>query len=304
MKISFVGDTLLPSAPVKIDSTINRLLSTSKFVFANLETPIKIKQSDESPNRINRILGNFPISSKLADLKFLPDFNYVWGTSNNHIADFGSQGVEETFFNISSNNKHAYFKFDNVTDCLFNVQTSRKRILVYSVNFTNPKFGFIELNIYNNKFKKGPFGLQQVLKALEQIKIDEFDAIIGFVHLGRCGYSRLFYEDYDKILKIRSVIPKSIPHIVFGHHAHQAGEVIEDKKNNQLIISSLGNFIFKEKWGRFSDNYYFNWLVCVDIKEKIAVKVYPLHCSDSKIRMANKDELHNFPDYKSEYVFD
>lgn len=187
-------------------------------------------------------------------------FNF-FNLANNHLADQGQNGIEETRKNLSD----LGFKFSGCADGI--VDDCSAKI----VDIKGKKIAMIGLSMVGLKLD-----LANVLEIIDSLR-EETDYIIVNIHWG---------EEYDlQANKIQQTIAHQFidngVDAVIGHHPHvvQEVEVYKDKP----IFYSLGNFIFDQY---FSEETQKGLAAALFFsKEKISHKVYELSSSKSRLSL-------------------
>lgn len=233
-KLLFVGDMMFDRNIRKaatqqsndfVLASVDSLLNTHDFVIANLEGPITSNPS--------RSLGSVPGSANNFSFTFDPS----WATTlykhnirivnlgNNHILNFGVEGLEETL-DLLAKNHVAYFGYAGV-------ETQYPLSASYILEHQGQRFGFLNYN----QFAVGsePVALNEIKKLRSQV-----DWLIAYTH---------WDNEYQSLA---SNVTVALAHqfidlgadLVIGSHPHviQNHEVYKGKH----IYYSLGNFVFDQ----------------------------------------------------------
>ncbi|MHA1751264.1 MAG: CapA family protein [Candidatus Helarchaeota archaeon] len=213
-----VGDiTLNIKDPLKY---IKNIFKNSDFIFGNLETVI-------SNNKKSVVKKATTIRFPKNQIKYLKNAGFnILNIANNHILDFGMDGLLDTFNAL---------KDENINVLGVKIKNSDKRYIILEKN--NIKIGLkgciegyqneIFLNIWSEK-------LIQIIKNLK----NKVNVLIISVHWG---------AEYNTVprpvfIKRARYLINSGANIILGHHPHIIQHIEEYKKG--LIIYSLGNFWF------------------------------------------------------------
>lgn len=204
------------------------LLSEADIVLFNLETPLC-----QTGGPIPKCGSNFRIAPETAYGLKAAGFN-VAALANNHILDFGPEGIEETISTL----KRAKILYHGAG----NTPNEAKRPLECNINGVDVTF----LNYAEGEFSKltiegkgaAPLELVDNKAAIEKAK-EASDIVVVSVHAGN------EYQHFPSPW-IQSVYRQFISFgadVVIGHHPHipQGMEWYQ----NGLIVYSLGDFMFE-----------------------------------------------------------
>lgn len=208
-------------------------LQESDFSITNLEAPLTFSESKIKKTGPN-IKGN-PIAAKMLSSV---GFNLVT-MANNHILDYGKEGIEDT-------TKYCEQENLNCVGAGKNLEDARKP---YITTINNLKIGF--LNFAENEFcaaTENSYGANPVNPISNYYDIKKtktkVDILFVIVHGGREHYQLPTPQQRERY---RFYVDSGAD-IVVGHHTHcYSGYEIYNEKP---IFYSLGNFIFdyKEKY--------------------------------------------------------
>ncbi len=296
MKVFFAGDTIFPNTKRTVQSEVLETLADSSL-YLNLESVLLSKRPINSDaSLIAKLLGNYPVFSLSENSENFPVKNVFFFLSNNHIFDFGKKGILRTVQFLEEENK-AHQSVDLVDGVIVEVPVANQgRILIYNCNLVNPSKYGVNVNIYNHRYGSFPFSIRDVNRALQNVEYSDVLAVIGFPHLGKCGRDNFSPHDFAQLTSLRQYIPNSIPHIVLGHHSHQNGKTHYLPESNQFLLYSLGNFIFEEVHGRFTDKYFYNYLAEVDVQSgRIDITLHKIYSDDQEIRLVSDNEKSYYP---------
>lgn len=233
-KLLFVGDIMLDRNIRKaaalngndfVLTPVRELLMSHDFVISNLEGPITSNPSRSLGSAVGSP-NNFSFTFDPSWGKTLYEHNLrIVNLGNNHILNFGTDGLEETL-KVLAENKIAAFGYTGV-------ETERPLEVSYVLEHHNQKFGFVNYNL----FAKGSeaAALAEIKKIRPQV-----DWLIIYTH---------WDNEYQPLAHSSSV---ALAHqfidlgadLVIGSHPHviQNHEVYKDKH----IYYSLGNFVFDQ----------------------------------------------------------
>lgn len=187
------------------------------FVVGNLEGPITSYNSISKYTRFGDN-GHFSFTFDPYVAKILKEFNiHVLDLGNNHIQNFGMEGIEET---------RKYLNEENLS--YFGDPHGAKSIL-YTVQDTT--FAFISFN---------QFGQDSVEQTVHDINKTDADFVIVFAHWGN------EYETIPNQFQVDAAhaFIDNGADLVIGAHPH----VIQSKEyyKGKYIYYSLGNFVFDQ----------------------------------------------------------
>jgi poly-gamma-glutamate synthesis protein (capsule biosynthesis protein) len=218
-----------------------------KFIFRNstktiinLECPITASG--------NPITGKIILSVKENHLRSIFGNNLLAvNLANNHILDFGLEGLDSTLRELESENIR-YFGLNKPTDRTLNpliINHNDQRIALMAVicESTNPLVEFDDFNYLSL------LDFNEINCIIEKVR-SEVDRIVIYVHWGEEESSLPFSAD---VMKARKMIDAGAD-LVIGSHAHSPQPV--EKYRNGIIAYNLGNFImpsFNETPSYFND---------------------------------------------------
>ncbi len=275
--ILIAGDLYLPpkieydDVSIMLDHSVVSLFEECDFRVVNLEAPIckEIKQNKiikSGPNLINDEYAIDILKHLKVDLLTL---------ANNHIKDYGMDGVNETLRIVKKN------KFDIV-----GVGNSFKE--ASSVYYKILKYNKIAIiNIAENEWasaneKKGganPFNIVKNVKDIKKAKQNS-DIVIVIIHGG--------HEQYDlpspRMSEIYRFFIEEGADFVVGHHPHCYSGYEQYKEG--YIFYSLGNFIFP--YENEISSWYEGFVLQLDIDEEhhVSFKLHPYEQCKNKLNIS------------------
>jgi len=208
------------------------LLAHADIVIGNLEGPLT-SICNSSMDLDKKYIFRSP-AEKVAPALSKAGFN-VLSLANNHILDYGTEGMNDTIDALNSHNIQSVGAGKNITEARAGtvVNTNRDRLGFLSYSLTFPE------SFWATTDKPGTaFGhQQQITDDIKRLKKITNSVIVSF-HWGR-----------EKTTELRPYQPKLAraaidagASIVLGHHPHVLQEI--EQYNGGLIIYSLGNFVF------------------------------------------------------------
>jgi poly-gamma-glutamate capsule biosynthesis protein CapA/YwtB (metallophosphatase superfamily) len=211
-----IRDTSAKKGNDFIFEKVKNLLADDDLAIANLEGPITGSNSlsiGTLPGEKHHLI--FTFEKSLAKTLFESNIKLV-NIGNNHILNFGQDGLAETKANLSSANIN-YFG-DNIT---------------YIANVNNYKVGFVNYN----QFASG--SRERTLENIGNLK-KQADLVIVYTHWG----TEYKPDAADNIKNLGHSFIDSGADLVIGSHPHVIEPV--ENYNGHRIYYSLGNFIFDQ----------------------------------------------------------
>ncbi|UCD83676.1 MAG: CapA family protein [Deltaproteobacteria bacterium] len=216
-------------------SETRQILQRSDICFANLESPLT-----EEGTRVLDKQFTFKMPPKSLDALIHAGFN-LFSLANNHILDYGEEGLKSTLQLLRSNKINFAGAGENLKEArqpaIFEVRGIKIGFLAYSLTF--PESFYASSNKPGTAFGHLKF-LKKDIKSLRK----KVDLIIVSFHWG--GALMKYPKDYQIELAHQAV--RSGADLVFGHHPHVVQGIERYQKG--IIFYSLGNFVF----GSYSHN--------------------------------------------------
>lgn len=223
-----ISKVVIDNSPDYLFSELRSNLSNAHIVFANLETPITSKEKK-----------NVEKDSTLPFLKIVPEIAeafpkapiHIFGLANNHILDYGDEGLRDTIKTL----EHLGISYVGAG---MNLEEARKLIIIEA---KGKRIGFLAYsnNYYARKGKPGcaPIQKEIIIKDLERYR-HTCDYLLVSLHHG------IVYSNYplpEHMVLARKIIDNGAD-IVICHHPHviQGMEVY----GGGLIMYSLGSLIY------------------------------------------------------------
>jgi len=221
-----VGRRIDEEGPEWVFSEVKHLLEKADLVIGNLECPIIDNQNLPSSR------AKVPLRASRESIKALQLGNFsIMTIGNNHILDFGEEGLSNTLNVLKSDQIHHVGAGRNISEARRPLKLGIKGL----------RLGFLSYSSsYNaNKATPGtaPLDPRSIKKDISELKKDS-DIIIVSLHHG------VEYADYPTpgFIKLARELIDSGARVVLGHHPHVLQGVEEYK--NGIIAYSLGNFVF------------------------------------------------------------
>lgn len=255
-------------------------LSTSDINITNLECPLvstarKIKKS-----------GPY-IKAPINSIDILKEGNFdIVTLANNHILDYGYEGLKTTLDTCESNNIKtvgAGLNKEAVTKPLIINKNGKK---VGLINIAEEEFSIIP----NGEYGANPFDISTVFKTISDLK-EKVDVIIVIAHGGHEFYK---YPSPEIVKRYRLLIEFGVDAVV-GHHPHCHSGY--EKYKEGLIFYSLGNFSFdwpEMKKNGWNDGYAV--ILQIESNNKINYEIIPYKQGDINpgVRLLKEEEKKRF----------
>lgn len=232
MRIIIAGDVYV-NEDINYDINLVDLFHSCDFRIVNLEAPIT---KNIEKNKILKTGPHLSISCDAAKSFFEKlNINYVT-LANNHIKDFGSEGLSDTFDFLSKSKIQYIGAGKNITESRKSVILESKGIKVGIINSTDHEWSLASENNYGCY----PFDLIDHINDFKQIK-NECDFALGIFHGG------IDYFDLPSPTTVKNFqfLSNQGADIIVSHHSHRVSGF--EKKTSKLIHYGLGNFVFTKK---------------------------------------------------------
>ena len=281
-KLLFLGDLFFDYENIPLDlEEISEYIQRNNYqCILNLEGTLF-----KSSNKIKKRGPNLYQSSKVIEV--LKKLNVLGVTlANNHIYDYGEEGLIKTIKLLDKNNVKHCGAGRNIKEALkpIEITLNETKIKIYNFGWNVEE----TINATNNKSGSAPRNEKIIIKNIEEKKKN--DIIITILHWG------FEYNPYPQPIDIdmaHNIIDYKDVDIILGHHSHciQAYE----NYNNKPIYYSLGNFYFSSRRKGFSKiNYSGN------IKDKSNYGLGIVY--DLKNRKVDKEILFYYNGTKTEII--
>jgi poly-gamma-glutamate synthesis protein (capsule biosynthesis protein) len=299
MIVTFTGDISITGSFLEkvksgseiFSSEIQSELKKSSFVVGNLEGPT---------TNVNKIVNNnTPLKSPTNTIKYLKDRNIsIFNLANNHILDYGEQGLRDTLFEIEKEDAFSFgsntdydktitpviLEKDGISIAVFGISKTTPTQIRDAQIFSSDKFSLLKKQIY--LYKKN------------------VDFIIVNFHGGEeytqfpSNVKRRFLKKIAELENIDCVI---------AHHSHTLQGY--EKHKNTYIFYSLGNFIFDITNHKMYENTDKSALLKLNFtKEKFTFNFVPFQIkkgeiitSDLNVFNLELKRLSNFNGYQQKW---
>lgn len=295
IKIIFTGDLAPVGAAASagekkytlhISDEIKELFHSADLRIVNLETPLTLSET-RIPKTGPHVKAHPDSISLLKDLQV-----DVACLSNNHIRDFGDQGVMDTIKVCRDNGIKTVGAGINLAGAakplILNVKSKKIAIL----NFSESEFNDAgETQAGSNP--DDPIHIWRSVSTTKEIS----DILIVIVHGGKEMYP---YPTPNQMNLYRFIADIGAD-LVVGHHSHVIGPY--EVYHNVPIFYSLGNFIFDEKFN--PPEWYVGALLKCNInfssETLVNFELIPIHFSELDPKLELLDKAKNSHEYS---IFD
>ena len=263
MNILFTGDFYISDSyqnKTLIDHSIVKLFNNVDYRIVNNEAPITVN------NAKNKILKTGPHlhTEARTTLPYLNQLKVDLVTlANNHIMDFGIEGLEDTLNSLRSNSINYVGVGNNLDESAepFTIKTSTSKIAV--LNFTENEWSV------STDSKPGANPLD-IIENVQQIMIakQSHEKVIVVIHGGHEYYNL----PSPRMVKQYHFYADNGADIIIGHHPHCISGY--EDYNGTPIFYSLGNFVFtlKAKFGVWNTGLILK--LEIDVGKKINCKLF------------------------------
>jgi len=215
---------------------IKVLFEGAEIIFGNLECPLFTSKMVRNTDYIL-----YAPNDSLSALKYL-GYN-VLSVGNNHIMDYGNEGLQKTIETLHKNEIASFGAGMNSVEAGQGLLIEKKGLKIaflgYST-FEEPR----EKPVYSPMAGQNgggcvPYELKRIEKDIERNK-NNADVICISLHW---GYEYYLYPSPEQIELAHRIIDAGA-HIIVGHHPH----VVQgfERYNQGIIFYSLGNFFFPD----------------------------------------------------------
>lgn len=263
MKIAFCGDIYLDEESRQLESDLTRYLGECDYRIANLECPIVLSDNKCATKKTGpNLRGNE------TTIHFLKRMNInVVGLANNHICDFGYEGIEETINVLDKNGIMYVGAGANIEEAYEPLCVEHNGLTVSIIAVCENEFGMASVS------QGGAAGF--CINILYQRIVNERKKnhkVIVFFHGGNEFNPFPSPQARDRY---RLLIDFGACAVLASHtHCPQGFEWY----NNGFIAYGMGNFYFPQK--RFPFDIWNMGYVCIlDIDKSINVNVIPYRYS-------------------------
>jgi hypothetical protein len=279
MKILIAGDLFVSDQFYNdniIDKSVQDLFSKADYRIVNLEAPIT---EDRSENKIIKTGPHLRMSEQSA-ISVLKQLNIDGVTlANNHILDYGTKGLLDTFDTLKSDEVAYVGAGTNLKDAAKYITLNKEGVKIAILNFCENEWSIAE----DDSPGANPM---DIIDNANQIKeaIATHDKVIVIVHGGHEYYNL----PSPRMQKQYRFYAEQGADIVVGHHTHciSGNEVY----NGVPIYYSLGNFLFTKN--NPNDEWYTGLILEVDISsEGIDCQIHPVRQEKESFKLTLIEDI-------------
>lgn len=240
---------------------VRKDISSSEVSMGNLECVLGDKGSPRQTYRNLRARSDWAKRLKLFTILSL---------ANNHIMDFGIDGMIETLDLLRREGIPAIGVGENYKEALHPVVLRVDSLRIGFISFTfDDNLLLRDLVVVRSLDKAGParYHEQYVLKAVRELKKGA-DLVVASIHWGKEG---IHFPSPKQRALAHKLVANGVD-LILGHHPHEAQGV--EKISKSLVFYSLGNFVFdprlsKAKFGLMAK-------IRVDQKGILGYSLFPI----------------------------
>lgn len=277
MKIAFLGDIFLSqNRKISIDNALSKILGSCDHIIANLEGPIL-----KVPTIEKRDKAGPHLSQHTAVIDLLKSLQVTAvSLANNHIFDFGIEGLSETTELLNSNDI-GYFGLQEKPDILVNDEGVSVRLIGAGEGEFGCTKEFFDLS------KKNGFNWIFSNSTISPVKTSDFQVLFSHLGLEMFEHPLPAWRFHLKQLlnfSANDIVINSHPHVVQG----------QESVSGKPIFHSLGNFYF-DQFTTERQDWYMGIVVIVDFRphEKPQAEVVGIKFE--------KNLISHFPDSKTKF---
>ena len=279
MKILITGDLFVSDQYYSnqiIDKSIQDLFTMADYRIVNLEAPIT---NDNKENKIIKTGPHLRMSEQTA-ISVLKQLNIDGVTlANNHILDYGTKGLLDTFDTLKSKEVAYVGAGTNLKDAAKYITINREGMKIAIINFCENEWSIAE----EDSPGANPMDIIDNSNQIREAKATH-DKVIVIVHGGHEYYNL----PSPRMQKQYRFYADQGADIVVGHHTHciSGNEVY----NGVPIYYSLGNFLFTKN--NPNDEWYTGLILEVDISsEGIDCQIHPVRQEKESFKLTLIEDI-------------
>lgn len=213
--------------------SIKSLLEEADIVFGNLECTL----SKEGIARKDKTMALYAPPESISALKYL-GFNAV-SVGNNHINDYGPQGLEKTMEILKENNVPFFGAGRNLEEASQELIVDKNNVRVAFLGYTTDERYVKSVIATQNSAGCVFYDFSRIANDIDRVG-NSADIICISLHWGYEYYS---YPSHKQVNLAHQIIDAGA-HVVIGHHPH----IIQgfERYKEGIIFYSLGNFFFPD----------------------------------------------------------
>lgn len=279
MRILITGDLVVSDQFYHkdlIDKSVEDLFSSADYRIVNLEAPIT---NDNKENKIIKTGPHLRMSEQTA-ISVLKQLNIDGVTlANNHILDYGTKGLLDTFDTLKSKEVAYVGAGTNLKDAAKNITINREGMKIAIINFCENEWSIAE----EDSPGANPM---DIIDNTNQIRVAKasHDKVIVIVHGGHEYYNL----PSPRMQKQYRFYADQGADFVVGHHTHCISGY--EVYNGVPIYYSLGNFLFTKR--NSNDDWYTGLILEVDIKsDSIECQIHPVRQEKESFKLSLLEDI-------------
>ncbi|MDD8020943.1 MAG: CapA family protein, partial [Acidobacteriota bacterium] len=294
MKILIAGDLFISESFKNrqlIDQSVEELFASADYRIVNLESPIT---ANEPKNKILKT-GPHLRSSEDTAIPYLKQLHIDMVTlANNHILDYGEQGLIDTLHALEKNNIAWVGAGNNLKEARRPFTIENEGLKIAILNFCEHEWSIAE----KNKAGANPLDIIDNVKQIQAAKASH-DKVICIIHGGHEYYNL----PSPRMQKQYRFYADNGTDAIVGHHTHCPSGC--EIYNGVPIIYSLGNFISDWKDVKFKswyEGYFIKLTIANNGVTNISLSPY-FQCKNDIpcLQLMNDDESTEFLKRIKEY---
>ena len=250
---AFLSDNLF-------DSSVIKLFNESDYNIVNLECPIT---RDNSKNKILKTGPHLRCDERI--LNHLNDLKINAVTlANNHILDYGEQGLIDTFHALEKNNIDRVGAGNNLIEASQPFTIEKEGLKIAILNFCEHEWSIAE----KNKAGANPLDIIDNVKQIQTAKATH-DKLICIIHGGHEYYNL----PSPRMQKQYRFYADNGADAIVGHHTHCIGGY--ENYKGVPIYYSLGNFLFTKNAA--NPDWYIGLILEIEWeKDELKTNLHPI----------------------------
>ncbi len=245
----FISD-IFKNQPL-IDKPVRELFASADYRIVNLESPIT---ADDPKNKILKT-GPHLRSSEDIVIPYLKQLHIDMVTlANNHILDYGEQGLIDTFHALKKNNIDRVGAGNNLIEASQPFTIEKEGLKIAILNFCEHEWSIAE----KNKGGANPLDIIDNVKQIQAAKANH-DKVICIIHGGHEYYNL----PSPRMQKQYRFYADNGADAIVGHHTHCIGGY--ENYKSVPVYYSLGNFLFTMNAG--NPDWYIGLILEIEWKD-------------------------------------
>ncbi len=275
ISILVAGD-FVPHTDVNISANLIKFVRACDFSIINLETPLT-----SCEKRIRKTGRNFKNDPNGVDYILDAGFKAV-ALSNNHIRDYGCQGVNDTINICHKNGLMTVGAGSNIKDAAMPLTVDLKDNKITFLNYSEKEFNIAT----KSRAGANPFDLITAFYQIKEVK-EKSDFVAVIFH---GGVEHHKYPTLEMVKNFKFMVDAGADCIV-SHHTHTYSGMIYYR--GKPILFGLGNFL-SPTITKVNENWLTGLIAKLKIKEKnISVNLIPVKMNESYTRVDLLNILEN-----------